>query len=82
MTKKELILNAAKKVGCSKLTSTNYYEVEAASLEGILTEAPDTDGIMVVQFAYHNNHEDRGNGHKPHEKLKETVALVETEAKG
>ena len=81
MTRKELILNAAKKVGCSKLTSTNYFEVEAASLEGILKEVPDDDGNMVVVFAYHKEPSISGNGHGPngHKALEKTELEMKVE---
>lgn len=49
VSKKALILSAAKKAGCSKQTSTNYMEVETSE-EGSLVEEIDHDGDRIVTF--------------------------------
>jgi len=47
--RKEFIASAAKKAGCSKQTSTNYYEVHT-SAEGTFQEALDGDGNPSIMF--------------------------------
>ena len=47
--KKDLILSAAKKSGCSKQTSGNYLDVETSS-EGNLQEIIDIDGNKIITY--------------------------------
>ena len=47
--KKDLVLSAAKRAGCSKQTSGNYLDVET-STEGNLQEIVDIDGNKIITY--------------------------------